>query len=156
MRARVHALVMTSDLSNFVDDIRRIFRELGREFPSESIATECSPAIDVFETETALSVSVDLPGVEARALRVIAKGDSLLIAGDKIARRGHNDSTYHLVERGFGRFARVVRLGRPCDPSRAQATLAEGELRISVPKIVERRGCGIAIPVHPTTDVQPQ
>jgi len=147
---------MTADLGNFVDEIRHVFRELGRELPSDAIATECSPAIDVFETEAALNVSVDLPGVEARALRVIAKGDSVLIAGDKVARRGQNDSTYHLVERAFGRFARVVRLARPCDPSRARATLVDGELRISVPKITERRGRGIAIPIHTTTDVEPQ
>jgi HSP20 family molecular chaperone IbpA len=55
-------------------------------------------------------------------------------------RRGGVDSSFHLVERGFGRFARTVRIGRACDGSRAHARLVKGELRISIPKIAERRG----------------
>ena len=39
----------------------------------------------------------------------------------KPARRGRSESSFHLVERGFGRFARVVRLGRACDAARARA-----------------------------------
>jgi HSP20 family molecular chaperone IbpA len=65
----------------------------------------------------------------------------VLVAGEKATRRGHGgDSSFHLVERGFGRFARSVRLGRACDVSRARATFSAGELRITVPKIGDRRG----------------
>ena len=66
-------------------------------------------------------------------------------AGEKTARRARTESTFHLVERGYGRFARVVRLARACDTSRARATLADGELHISLPKIAERRGKAITI-----------
>lgn len=51
------------------------------------------------------------------------------------------------VERGFGRFARTVRIAPACDPANARATLSNGELRISVPKIADRRGTTIQIPV---------
>ena len=57
-------------------------------------------------------------------------------------------TAFHLVERGFGRFARAVRLGRPCDASRATARLANGELRVTVPKIAERRGKAIPIQIR--------
>ena len=46
-----------------------------------------------------------------------------------------------------GRFARTVRLGRPCDASRARAQCSNGELRITVPKIAERRGRTLQIEV---------
>ena len=82
---------------------------------------------------------MDLPGVDPAAVRVVGKGDSVLIAGEKAARRGRGESSFHLVERGYGRFARVVRLARACDTSKARATLIDGELRVSVPKIAERR-----------------
>jgi HSP20 family molecular chaperone IbpA len=52
-----------------------------------------------------------------------------------------------LVERGFGRFARAVRLGRACDASRARAAFDRGELRISIPKIADRRGRARTIPI---------
>jgi HSP20 family protein len=79
---------------------------------------------------------------------VIGKGDSVLIAGEKAARRARRESSFHLVERGYGRFARVIRLGRPCDTAKARATLVEGELRVSIPKLAERRSRAIQITVN--------
>ena len=124
-----------------------MFLELGRVFSGESLAGECSPAIDVFETDDALEIAVDLPGVDPVAVRVLGKGDSILIAGEKAARRARGESSFHLVERGYGRFARVVRLAPACDTSQARATLVDGVLRVTVPKIPERRAKAIAIKI---------
>jgi HSP20 family protein len=88
-----------------------------------------------------------LPGVDLSVVRVVAKGDAVLIAGEKIPRRGRGDSSFHLVERSYGRFARVARLTKPCDSSRARATFVNGELRISIPKITDRRGRTTSIKV---------
>ena len=148
MRSRIHTLAVPSEIGEFSDEVRRLYFELGRAFGSESLAGECSPALDVYETDDALEITVDLPGVDASAIRVIAKGDSVLIAGEKSARRARTESSFHLVERGYGRFARVVRLGRACDPANARATLAGGELRVSIPKIADRRGRSISIVVN--------
>src|SRR3954463_8678241 len=99
MRQRIHAIALPSEIGDFADEVRRVFLELGRAFGGESLAGECSPAVDVYETDDSLEIAVDLPGVEATALRIIAKGDSLLIAGEKAARRARSESTFHLVER---------------------------------------------------------
>lgn len=147
MRSRVHAVVVAPELGEFADDIGRIFVELGRSFGPEALSGECAPAIDVFETDETVEVAMDLPGVDAATVRVVARGDALLLAGEKPARRVGGDSTFHLLERGFGCFARIVRLGRACDTGRAAAMLAGGELRISVPKIPDRRGRSRQIPV---------
>ena len=147
MRSRIHAVVVPSEIGDFADDIRRVFEELGRTFGAESLAGECSPAIDVFETDDCVELAVDLPGVEPPAVHVLMKADAVLVVGEKTARRGGRDSTFHLIERGFGRFARAVRLDRPCDAERAHATLVNGELRISIPKIADRRGRTIAIAI---------
>jgi len=147
MRSRIHAVAFPSEIGDFSDDVRRLFQELGRAFGGESLAGECSPAIDVFETDDALEIAVDLPGVDPVAVRVLGKGDSILIAGEKAARRARGESSFHLVERGYGRFARAVRLTRACDTSRARATLIDGVLRVSVPKIAERRDQAITIAI---------
>src|SRR4029078_5890601 len=94
--------------------------------------------IDVYETDDTLEIAVDLPGVDPGAVRLIGKGDSILVAGEKAARRARRESSFHLVERGYGRFARVVRLLRACDTAKARATLVRGDLRPSVPPIAER------------------
>jgi HSP20 family protein len=148
MRPRIHSIAFASEIGDFAEELRRVFQELGRTFGSESLAGECAPLIDVYETDDTLEIAVDLPGVDSAAIRVIGKGDGVLIAGEKAARRARRESSFHLVERGYGRFARVVRLGRACDTSNARAALVHGELRISVPKIAERRGKPIQIAVN--------
>jgi HSP20 family protein len=147
MRPRIHALAIPSELGDFSDEVRRVYLELGRAFGSESLAGECAPALDVYETDDTLEITVDLPGVDPSAIRVIAKGDGVLVAGEKTARRTRPESSFHLVERGYGRFARVVRLGRACDTAHAKATLAGGELRVSIPKMTDRRGRPMPIAV---------
>ena len=148
MHPRIHSTAFPSEIGDFAVEARQVFVELGRAFRSESLAGECAPPLDVYETDDLLEITMDLPGIEPAAVRVIGKGDSLLIAGEKAARRARRESSFHLVERGYGRFARVVRLGRACDTSKARATLVNGELRISIPKIVERRSKAISITVN--------
>jgi HSP20 family protein len=147
MRSRIHGVVIPSEVGDFAEEIQRIFLELGRTFGAESLAGECSPAIDVFETDDTLELTVDVPGIEPSALRVLMKADAVLLVGEKTARRGHRESSFHLVERDFGHFARAVRLGRACDAAKARASLANGELRISIPKIDDRRGQTMEISV---------
>jgi len=146
MRTRLQPVLLPADVGEFADEVRRIFVELG-EAGTGQLTGECSPAVDVYETDDALEIAVDLPDVEVRALRIVVKGSAVLIAGEKAPRRGHGDATFHLVERGFGRFARLIRLSTPCETSRGRAALAHGELRISLPKIRDRRGQGIALAV---------
>jgi HSP20 family protein len=147
MRSRIQAVVLPSEVGEFADELRRVFSEFGRSSGAGVLAGECSPPLDVVETDEAIEVLVDLPGVQRDAVRILAKREMLLIAGEKTSHRGGADSTFHLVERGFGRFARVVRLGRSADPARAEAHLAEGVLRVRIPKLDDRRGQLIQIPV---------
>lgn len=140
--------MLPSEAGEFADDVRRIFSELGRTL-GEQLTGECSPAVDVYETDETVEITADMPGVAADALRIVAKGQTILIAGLKIPRRSRGDSSFHLVERGYGRFARAVRLTVACDTSRARATIIEGELRLSLPKIVDRRNAAIRISIAP-------
>ena len=147
MRSRIQPVVLPSEISEFADEVRRIFHEFGRLHGPDGLAGECSPPIDVYETDEAIEIGVDLPGVSADAVRVVVKGSAVLIAGEKAARRVRGDSSFHLVERGFGRFARSVRLSAPCDGAHARATLDNGELRVTLPKIGDRRHRAIHVPV---------
>lgn len=111
-------------------------------------AGECSPPLDVLETAETLEVVMDVPGVAVGDLRVIFSRGMLVVAGRKAARAcAHGDATFHLAERTFGRFARAVRLTGAVDAGRATARLAHGELHIVVPRIEERRGRDLSIPV---------
>jgi HSP20 family molecular chaperone IbpA len=112
-------------------------------------AAECSPPLDIIETETGIEIVVDVPGVPADAVQIVCARDVLMIAGQKMpAACEHREAAFHLAERSFGRFARALRLDGAFDAGRASASFAAGELRITMPRIDERRGKEIRIPVR--------
>jgi HSP20 family molecular chaperone IbpA len=55
---------------------------------------------------------------------------------------------FHVAERTFGRFGRAITLDGAFDTDRATATLAGGELRLVLPRLDDRRGRQVRIPVH--------
>jgi HSP20 family protein len=146
-----HRILLSSEVRDLTDEVAGLFDELERESgaPRRLTAGHCTPALDVQETTEAIEVVVDLPGVSPAHVRVMLKNGVLVIVGDKPSPYpgGRGDTTFHLVERGFGRFARAVRLGGAFDGGRAQAVLDGGELRVSVPRVEERRGQEIRVPV---------
>src|SRR5438270_6541868 len=102
MRPRVHGIAFPSEIGDFAPEVRQVFLELGRAFGSESLSGECAPALDVYETDDMLEITVDLPGVDPAAVRIIGTGASVLIAGEKTARRARGESNFNLVELGSG------------------------------------------------------
>ena len=142
----------SSDLGHLADDIRRLFDDLDQTMSGAGgySSSECTPPLDVFETDRALEVRMDVPGVPPDSLRVVFKHGVLIIAGAKAPTIGTLplSATFHLVEREFGRFARAVRLNGAVDVAQARAKLARGELRIVVPKMADRRGQEMRIPIE--------
>src|SRR5262249_36985197 len=105
--------------------------------------------IDVLETSTALEIIVDIPGVSTQSVRLAIRRSTLLVVGAKMSPATDAHARFHLAERSYGRFARVVRLTGAIDATRARATASAGELRVVLPRISDRRGSIFTIPVEP-------
>jgi HSP20 family protein len=144
-------LPISSDVGDVSADVRRLFDELVKQRPERrhQITGECLPLLDVFETHEAIDLLLDVPGVLATNMRVLVKAGVVIIAGEKDRpdQSARGAASYHLVERDFGRFARAVRVHVAIDAAGASATLRDGELRVRLPKIEDRRGKGIMVPV---------
>ena len=131
------------------DELKRLFDVLEGEAKASGPPGECNPAVDVVESPTEVEVIVDLPGLTREEVQVVFTRGSLLVAGIKRPSVcSHSDAAFHLAERAFGRFARVIRIAGAVDAGRARATLSSGELRVVVPRITERRGREIRIAVE--------
>ena len=150
----LNRLPISSDVGDVSADVRRLFEDLLTQRPERrhQITGECLPLLDVFETHDALDLLLDLPGVSVASIRVLVKAGVVIIAGekDRPEQGARGAASYHLVERDFGRFARAVRVHVAIDAARATATLTNGELRVRLPKIEERRGQGLLVSI--TTD----
>jgi len=148
---QIDAMLPLAEVRDLGDEVRRLFDDLDRARPLDRrlLPSVFSPTLDARETADAVEVIVDLPGVALDDIRILIKGSVVLIAGAKMPPDpGERDqSSFHLVERDFGRFARAVRLTGAFHTAKAAATLANGELRVQVPKVEERRSHDFTVPV---------
>jgi HSP20 family protein len=147
----LHRILLSSEVREFHDEVGRLFENLesGAGAARLSVAGHCTPVLDVQETSVGLEVVVDLPGVSSEFARVLIKRDVIVVAGLKPSPYSaeRSGATFHVVERGFGRFVRAVHLEGAFDGGRARAVLQSGELRVTIPRIAERRGQEILVPV---------
>ena len=103
----------------------------------------------MIETETGVEIRLDVPGVPLEAVQIVYVRNVLMIAGQKVPPAcEHPEAAFHLAERSFGRFARAVHLDGAFDAGRASASLIAGELRVALPRLDERRGKEIRIPIR--------
>jgi HSP20 family protein len=98
------------------------------------------PALNVRETEEALHVEAELPGLAVGDVDVSVTGDELVIKGSRPAggpqesEKAGQPPTWHRRERGEGGFERRLELPVPVDPDRVEASLADGVLTLRCPK----------------------
>ena len=123
--------------------------ELLRLLEANPAAAECTPPLDIIETDAGIEAVLDVPGVPASSIEIVFSRSVLLVAGQKVpATCEHGDAAFHIAERSFGRFARAIGVDGAYDAGRATATLTDGELRVFLPRLAERRGAQIRIPIQ--------
>ena len=102
-----------------------------------------TPALDMYETDDAIVVLLDLAGVDAEQTEVQVERQVLTIRGVRLERHGpyvpNEQRNYHALEIAYGRFERTVRLPAGTDAEAAQAAYHEGFLEITLPKSIARQ-----------------
>ena len=97
-----------------------------------------TPPIDVYETPSAYVITVEVPGVPRERIHLAVEDDRLTIRGARLEGGGRaaDPVHYHLVERGYGTFARSFEFAQKVEIDGVQADLAEGVLTVTLPKLV--------------------
>jgi len=92
------------------------------------------PAADVFETDRAIVVRLELAGVAGTDVSVTIDGDVLRIRGVRKPRVDAAAERLHQMEIASGPFERAIRIGVAFERDRVTAALEEGLLRVVLPK----------------------
>jgi HSP20 family protein len=95
------------------------------------------PPADIYETADAVTVTVELAGVEADELDVVLFQDALVVEGERRIPPGAPAGVYHAAEIRQGRFRLEVALPAVIDPERADARLERGLLHLALTKTGE-------------------
>lgn len=138
-------------------ELQRLRDRVGRLFAALQEATEAddplasgawAPPVDLCETDKAINVRVELPGVNADQIKIGLTNTQLRIWGEKKRRVPRTRIISHLCsERNYGRFSRIVPLRWPVSVREATASLKGGVLVILLPKLADRRGAEFKVAV---------
>jgi HSP20 family protein len=112
--------------ASFGDWLGRLSERVGRD--------RWQPAADVYETEKAIVVRLELAGVSSGEVQVSVDGDVLRIRGRREPRVEADAQRLHQMEIAFGPFERAIRIGIPFHRDRVSAQLEDGFLRVTLPK----------------------
>jgi len=90
------------------------------------------PKVEVKENGKTYNVSVELPGLDEKDVKVLVEDDMLTISGEKKVER--SDDKTHYSERSYGSFTRAFTLPADADRNAVSARFAKGVLTLEIPK----------------------
>ena len=125
-----------SVLSDIISSIKEKQEDLGKSLSDYSKSLQ-KPLADIIETDDALKVVTDLPGVKKEDVEVNISEDSLEIVAkfdDEITEEGTN---YLKRERSYGETTRTIALPEKIDTKKASAKFNDSVLTVELPKIKE-------------------
>ncbi len=101
--------------------------------------------LDIVESETGYEVTLDLPGIASDQVELEYRENRLWISGERAAVAREEGKKYHRLERGVGKFKRVIGLPEDVDADRIEAKYEHGVLSVLVPKAETTRPKKITI-----------
>jgi HSP20 family protein len=95
------------------------------------------PNLDLSETDHAIEVRVDVPGIDPNGVDIQVSGNTLTVSGERKEQREEKGKTWHRVECRTGSFSRTVTLPCAVNEQAAEAQYRDGILTVTLPKTEE-------------------
>lgn len=105
------------------------------------------PAADVVETQGGFEVTLDMPGVDPKAIQIQVEEQTLTVQAARRQVASPKDGAVHRSERPTGTFSRSFALPGSVDSSRVEARYEEGVLSVTLPKREEAKPRTIQVKV---------
>lgn len=134
-----HNVALSTNPSGGWPLIQSVQAELNRVFDHFNSASLGSNqgvllAIDVAETEHAVEITAEIPGVKSEDLDVSISNDMLILKGEKSDTREESGKDWRTIERSFGSFSRHIPLGFAPEDGQVDVEFLEGVLTLRIAK----------------------
>jgi HSP20 family protein len=93
---------------------------------------EHAPRVEVQENGKTYTISVELPGLDQKDVKVLVEDDVLTVSGEKHVER--TDEKTHYSERSYGSFTRAFTLPSDADRNDISANFSKGVLTLRIGK----------------------
>ncbi|TGU74285.1 Hsp20/alpha crystallin family protein [Geomonas terrae] len=126
-----------SELRSMQDKMNRLLdlawtREVGEEI-REGV---WQPPADVYESNAAVTIKVELPDVELDDIDIRTEEQTLTIKGERKHGEEIRKENFHRIERYFGPFQRSFAIPADFDLAHLNASCDSGVLTITIPKTI--------------------
>ncbi len=151
---------MVHPLARLRGEMDRLFDEMlgGRRWPMSLVEDLGRPApssgngllevkTDVSETEDAIEIVAEMPGVAEEDIGIELSGELLTIKGEKKQETEEKKKDYYRCERSFGSFQRSFAVPPSVDRDAIAADFDKGVLHVTMPKKPEAKGQAKKIPL---------
>ena len=139
------------DVAQLQNRINRMFDDsFGPSRDREDEMNMCAwrPPVDIYETETGVTLAVELPGVGKENVAVEVKDNILTLKGERPVNPEIKEENYYRQERCFGTFQRSFTLHHNIQPNMIKATFKDGILEIEIPRPDEEKPKQITVEVE--------
>ena len=127
------------------DDLARALDDRTALAGGESVGW--TPAVDIYEDEEALTLRVELAGVDPKDVDIRFENGTLTLKGDRKLEREEKRDNYHRIERQYGSFTRSFSLPATVDPEKIKAESKNGVLVVTLPKKPEAKPKAIQVKI---------
>jgi len=94
-----------------------------------------SPRVDVASTDKEYTITVEVPGVDEKDVKLeLANDGALTIRGEKKHEKEQKDKNFYRVERSYGSFQRTLSLPEDTNRDQIDASFKNGVLTITCPR----------------------
>ena len=93
-----------------------------------------TPAVDIFENDTAIVLLADMPGVQSKALNIDLRDNTLTLNGEVAPFEGQTEEDV-MTEYEVGKYSRQFSLSEMIDQEKIDAQFKDGVLRLTLPKV---------------------
>jgi HSP20 family protein len=129
------------------DEMNRLFDAFwsGEFLPEKFPFARTFPSVDVTETDDAVVVKAEVPGLEAGDIDLSVLGDTLTIRGEKKEEKEEKEKNYRHREVRYGAFSRTLQLPAAVDVDNIKAECRNGVLHVTLPKTEKEKARKISV-----------
>lgn len=130
------------EMSALQERMNRLFSDVRAQAPvrgEEIVQGTWVPAVDIFETNEAIVIKAELPGITSQDILLEVKDNTLTLKGEKKFEKEVKEENYHRVERSYGSFQRAFTLPGTIHQEKVKAKFKDGILEITLPKVEEAK-----------------
>jgi HSP20 family protein len=134
-------------LPSLIAEVNRLARDVAQTSDGAWSNYGLRPAADIVETEAGFEVTLDMPGVDPKAIQIQVEEQTLSVQGERRQAAPPKDGSVHRSERPTGTFFRSFSLPGSVDAARVEARYDAGVLTVTLPKREEAKPRTIQVKV---------